>query len=790
MMNTLHKGASIVCIAVLSQYAGGTQASEVTTDATDASTDSLTEVVVTARRREEKLQDVPLAISVISADEIRNSGAVDLRAIIAQTPGVTIDESAAEAFAVPVIRGQYNLNNGPGSGGQPNVAIFVDGVYLQNVNAITIGLMDLERVEIVKGPVSALYGRNGFAGAINYVSKVPTDQFHSTGYVDIAERGDTVAAGDVNGPLVPGLLRAGLAVNYENNDGPYVDGVTGRRAGAFDKHDFKATFDLTPSNDLDVRGGFYYGDDKFGQQTLVYAAPNCAFGTYYCGQYTPNPIEVSNLPAGAGDAPNNRLVQNANLKLDYNLGWGDVSYLGGYDNVIERAYSDFTGLRDGLTFELNPGPGTANVFELFGADDNTKDFQHELRLSSKQTTSLRWSVGADYYESTNLDTTLIGIDGSQIPAGQSVSSAANFFLAGLFVTPFGQPSTSNFTETLTKEKQYSFFGSADYDLLDSLTASGEVRNTHDQQQLYIMRNSFVANVVNPFGFVPGIGAGFTNYRASLKYKFTPKAMVYASVATGTKAGGYNSRATISSELSYKPENNTTYEVGAKLAFLDSKLLFDAAIYHITSTDLQINGLSADPKNIGQVTKNFGGTTNTGFELSATYQPVRKLTLGAGIAYADPKFDNGTNDVNGVFYCSIQCPGRIITIQTAQGPKQSVNLDGLQLERSSKITANLSAEFRHSLGGDYEAFYRADYRYETKEYVGLEDLYYTGSRSLLNLRAGFGEGVFTVAAFLKNATNNRTPIYPTQATELNNLGSEFLGNLPAPRTLGVEFGYKL
>jgi iron complex outermembrane receptor protein len=290
--------------------------------------------------------------------------------------------------------------------------------------------------------------------------------------------------------------------------------------------------------------------------------------------------------------------------------------------------------------------------------------------------------------------------------------------------------------------------------------------------------------------VPGISAGYTNYRGSLKYKFTPNAMVYASVATGTKAGGYNGRATISSELSYQPEKNTTYEVGSKLAFLDSRLVFDVAVYHITSKDLQINGLSADPNNLGQVVKNFGGTTNTGFELSATYQPVRELILGAGFAYADPKFNNGTNDVNGVFYCSIECPSRIITIQTAHGPTQSVNLDGEQLERSSKITANFSAEYRHSIVAEYEGFLRADYRYESKEYVGLEDLYYTGSRSLLNLRAGVGQGVFTVAAFLKNATNNRTPIYPTQATELNNLGSEFLGNLPAPRTFGVEFGYKL
>lgn len=754
-------------------------------DESAGSTDSLREIVVTTRRREEKLQDVPLAITAVTAETLRDSGVTDLRSVIALTPGVTLDSSASEANAIPVIRGQYNLNNAPGSGGQPNVAVFVDGIYIQNPNAISIGLIDLERVEIVKGPVSSLYGRNGFAGAINYVSKTPTDEFHSTGSVQLAERGFTTAMADVNGPLISGLLRAGFAINYQNNDGPYVDGSTGRRAGAFDKHDFKGTFDFTPTSDLDIHGGFYYGDDKFGQDTLVYGTPNCAGGSYYCGEYHAQPIQVSNIPAGAGNEPNNRLVQNANLKIDYDLGWGDLSYLGGYNNVIQRSYSDFTAMDNGLVFTLTPGPGTANVFELFGADDNTKDFSHELRLTSKQNYWVRGAGGLDYFESRNFSTTLVGVDGAQVPAGQSLD-----YYGTLFETSNGQASTSNLTETVTKEKQYSFFASADVDLLDGLTASGEVRNTHDQQNLDLIRNDLISNTVEPYGRVGGISSAFTNYRASLKYKFTTNAMVYGSVATGTKAGGYNGRATLASELSYKPEDNTTFELGAKLSFLDSKLVVDAAVYHIKTSNLQINGVSADPNNVGQVVKNFGGTRNTGFEFSTTYEPLRKLVFGVGFAYTDPKYSNGTNDVSGAATCAAvaSCAARVTTVTTAQGPTKTVDLDGTQIEFSSKVTLNLTADYRHAIFAEYEGFVHADYRYESKQYVGLEDLYYVGSRRLLNLRAGFGQGPYTVAVFLRNALNDRTPVYPTQATELNNFSMEFLANLPEPETFGVEFGY--
>ena len=759
--------------------------------ALDTGTASGGDIVVTARRHEERLKDVPLAITAVTAETLQDAGVRDLKSIIALTPGVTIDGNSAESNQVPVIRGQYNLNNAPGSGGQPNVAVFLDGIYLQNSSAISIGLLDLARVEIVKGPVSSLYGRNGFAGAINYVSKKPTDQWHSTGLARGGEYGTVTLTADVNGPIVPGVLRVGLAGNYQRSDGGYRDSVTGRRAGGFEKKDFKGTFDLDVTDRFNIGGGLYYGNDHFDQTPNVYATNNCANGLAVCGPYIANPIEISNIPASSGNSGNTREIYAGNLHASYDLGFATLSYLGGYNKVTQRGYQDFTALRNGLTFILNPGPGTVNVYELFGADNYTRDYSHQLRLSSPQDSSLRLSVGADYFNSRSLNTTLIGLNGGQIPAGQSVASAANFFLAGLFVTADGRPSTSNFTQTVTDEETYAAFGSVDYDILPSLTLSGEVRYTDDRQNLDIQRNSFVANTFRPFGLVPGIKFHFTNYRAAAKYKLSGQTNVYASIATGTKAGGFNGRATIASELSYQPEDNTTYEVGIKTSTPDNRFGFEAALYHIDSSGLQINGISDDPQNVGQVVKNFGGTRNTGFELSSFIRPTRGLVVNLGFAYTDPKFTAGSNDINGVAVCALvpSCAGRIVTIQTARGPQRAVSLQGYQLPRSSKYQVNIAVDYKHGISASLTGFAHIDYRFESRQYSGVDDLYYIPDRSVVNVRVGVGKGPFELALVARNLLNDKTPVYPTQNTQLNNFSNLFVANLPDPRIVSGELTYR-
>jgi iron complex outermembrane receptor protein len=784
--------AAIAIMGVIAAGAGsGISVRAYAQDQAAASSDAgIEEIVVTAEKRSEKLQDVPLAITALSADTLEKIGAADLRDILAQTAGVTLYGTASEAIEAPVIRGQYDLNATAFSDGQPNVAVFLDGVYLQNPNAISLGVLGLDRVEVVKGPVSALYGRNGFAGAINYISTVPTDKPAADILLRFGEYGTRTLNGDVYGPIVPGVLRAGVAFQDQASGDIYHDAVNGNGIGNFEKKDVKGVFDLTPSDALDIQAGYYYGQDHFSQDPLVIMTPNCEGGTFICGKFVPNPIQVSSIPASTGNSGNNRDVQSGHLKATYDLDFADISYLGGYNKVTERAYQDFTALRNGLPFILNPGPGTTNVYELFGSDDNTEDMSQELRISSKQDQPLRWAGGVDYFQSRLDTTTLIGLDGAQVPAGQSISSIANFFLAGIFVTPTGAPSTTNFTKAVIDERTYSYFGSVEYDILDNLTAAGEFRGTYDRSYMDIQRNSFAGPVFRPYGIIPAAAYDFNNYRANLKYKIDPSSLLYVSVASGAKAGGFNTQSQLASNQSYGPEKNTTYEGGAKTELLDNRLLLDAAVYHIDSTGLQLSFPQGN--GINTVIQNVGGTSNTGFELSSVLKPIPDLTLGASVAYTDPVFTSGTYDTVNVATCAAlpSCAGRVVSLKLSGATVQAVNVQGLQLPASSKYTVNLSLDYVHAIVGDYQGSFHVDYRYQSKQFTtnDLTNTSYTDGTNQVNVRLGVDNGPYGVAVYVQNLTDDRTPLAVAQDTELNNLGHEFVGSLPSPRIFGGELTY--
>jgi len=747
-------------------------------------------VTVTARKVSEDAQVVPLAVSAVTSKDIEASNITDLNGIIQQVPGITLYGTGSEAAQAPVIRGQYDFNYAANTDGSPNVAVFLDGIYLQNPNAISVGIFDLDRVEVIEGPVSALYGRNAFAGAINYVSKVPTDTPEADLSAQVGAYGTQQVRANLNGPIIPGVLRAGVAVNYQNSDGPYVDSITHVRAGQIQKQDYKGELDFTPTSALDISAGYYLGHDHFGQDPIVTATPNCALGGggNICGEYQANPLQIADIPSASGDSGNNRDVQAAHWKINYDLGLADVAYLGGYNHVIEREYEDFAGLRYGLTFDLAPGPVTVNAYELFGDDDNTKDTSHELRISSKQNQPFRWSFGGDYFRSSLITTTLIGVDDSPVPAGQSICSPANFFFGCFWDTPNGSPS-QNETEAAINEKTYSGFVSADYDILDRLTVGGEYRQTEDKQNMDIRFNSFIGpSVPEPYGPIQPATFAYGNYRAYVRYKWTDSVMFYTSVADGTKNGGFNTQSALKSNQSYGPEKNTTYEVGVKSTLLDRRLQLNADVFHIDSHGIQF--FFPQGNGINTVIQNIGGTSNTGFELSAIANLLEGLNLRAAFAYADPKFKSGTYDSDDAAICALvpTCAPRLLKITTGSGPTSVVNLDGLQEPGSSKETVNLSLDYTHPLFDDVRGLLHVDYRYTAKQYTQITaaDLSYTAATNHVNLRAGATWKNYTLAANVYNLTNDKTPIFANQATELNNFGHEFTAQLPTPRIVSVEF----
>jgi iron complex outermembrane receptor protein len=758
------------------------------------------QVIVTVRKRTERLQDVPLSITALSAETLEDAGVKNIQDLSRLTPGLTVNTSGAETGVSPTIRGLYNLNGGSGD---PNVAVFLDGVYLANPSTISLGLIDVERIEVVKGPVSALYGRNAFAGVINYVSKRPGSKFDARGMVTLGSHGMRTVQGNIGGPINPGIFSASLAGAIDQSDGTYSDGITGKHAGGFKKKDVQASFSLTPNKDLSFTGGIYYGNDFLENPAATYFTNNCGRSTttspeggtqfqQFCGQLKQErPVEIPALNPNSGTAGNNRQVLSINLKGSYDLGSiGDVAVLLGYNKNTAQRFADFTFRRAGIPFTL-VGGGTANLPELFGFDANNADKSIEVRLSSKSNQALRWSAGLYWFEATSTASTIIGVDGALVPAGRTVAGTG-----GQYVTPNGGFSEAYKSVTDFGEKITSPFASVEYDVVPSVTAALELRQTSQTKNADLLRSTAVANTVRPFGGPFTTDFSFGNYRASARWKAGPETMTYLSVANGTKAGGFNLRATIPSELQFAPETNVTYEIGGKASFMNRTVQVGLAAFKVKAKSLQISGPSDNPAATGLVTKNFGGMDNTGLELDIAARPVPSLTLNAGVGYVSPKFSSGTYDFSsaganaGVADCLLipSCAPRVVTVQSPQGPRQAVNLEGLQIPRASKLTATLGGQYNGNFGANWAWFARADVRFESKQYSAPVNYNYWGARKLLNLRLGVDNGPLRLALFVNNATNDKTPDSASANVRLNDFIGPMVAYLPAQRSVGLSASY--
>ena len=784
----------------------------------------LQEITVTARRREEVLQNVPLAISAFTGSDLQAAGITDLRALAFLTPGITMNSNGAEGALQPVIRGLVNLNGGAGD---PNVGVFLNGIYLQNNSAISLGMLDMERIEVVKGPVSALYGRNAFAGAINYVSNKAPSTFKARSTVTVGNDGQQLVGFSVGGPVFD-TFQARIASAYDKYDGGYKDGVNGLRRGGHVKKDTQLALRWEPLEKLNLNAAFYYGDDFFDDIARSVNTNNCgtpgptfagfqftAFNQY-CGELRDNiPVQVAPVSPAAGTSGNQRRVQSGHLGVDYDFGWSTVSWLTGYNRVVQQSYVDFTGFRAGIPFVLTPGPGTVSLFEGFGADFNNEDFSQELRLASAQDQAFRWAVGGYYFKSRSAQSTLVGLNIGPVPAGQAVSPVFHG-TALFFKTPDGSFSQSNLSLSKFTEKTVSEFVGLDYDLIDKLTLSGEFRHTKQDKTADLLRNTFVANTVRPFGLIPPISFGYNNYRVTAKYQFSPALMSYLSGANGTKSGGFNQRATIPSEFAFGPETNKTYEIGVKGNFLQNRLQANVAVFNIKTQDLQFQGVSDNPNQVGLVTKNFGGTKENGFELELAAAPIKGLRLSAGVGYVDAKFSSGTYSYSGnrrvvaatdplstiaqtnpaaaILTCLAipSCAPKVVVLRNTVGAvtadRSAINLVGNKVPRTSELQFSAGAEYTYPINAEWDWISRVDYRHETKQYPGVENYNFFGARDLVNLRFAFRRDKLKLTLYSDNLTGDRTAETAAPNTRLNDFVADWQVYLPKARTFGVTVDY--
>lgn len=714
-------------------------------------------IVVTARKVEERLQDVPLSIAAFSAEDMRERQVRDTSDIAALTPGLNFEAYLGGA-GTPVIRGasQQRITDL-----DQNVSTFFDGIFLPRSYAVNLGVIGLERVEVVKGPQSALYGRNAFSGAINYIPKKPGNEWHGSieAAAGLYKRFDGIA--EAGGPLIEDKLFVQFGIGLSSFDGDQVNGhpnanvdispgSTGR-LGGWDNQSYQARIVATPTDTLSFDFG-YYRFDIFADTPAVIqrkrsagpanGATNCGAivggnPALYCGEL---PFRFQPLPGGA--APSVANVDPRNIGLDAsttilvgNAEWApsdDLAFTYQYGRVKSDAISGGSSDIDPVLGTFNPfNPAVmGNQFQISPVG-NVTYWSHELRADFSPTDGLDILIGGIYSKLNDFDTFPL-----------------SFGLPLLDTKPFDITSPDFLTLTLARSlvETKAIFGRVNWQATDQLRFGFEGRYQSEDKSVVSGPTAFNPTVSNSEGNFKQFTPRFT-----VDYNLTDDNLLYASVANGKKAGGFNGSAIIASEKTFDPDNNWTYEIGMKNTFLNGALTFNAALFYIDWGNRQISvtatpspnappALAAGPAIIG----NAGKSSVKGFEVDALWTVAEGLNLRAGFSFNDAKYADGVIDSRQRDF------GNCDDIVCASNG----DIGGNQLERQSKVQAAFGLDYATSITSSVEGFGGFDVSYKSKQYADSVNLAYLPERTLVDARVGIRADQWSLTLWAKNLFNKQ------------------------------------
>lgn len=753
----IRAGSSFIALAlapaVYAQDAAGPPADEVV----DAEPSYGNMIVVTARKREETLNDVPLSITSLDTQELASTGAVGLDDIAELTPGLTFQTFNGGGLGSPVIRGLAQTDI---ASFDNNVGIFLDGVFINAKANLNLALFGLERVEVVKGPQSALYGSNTFSGAINYVTTKPG--FAPEGRVLATIGTDERLDGSVrlSGPLTD-TVAVGFGAAYSKFDGTIENTLQpDENLGGWDDRITlygQVRYEGESGIEADLFG--YYGEDNLDASAGYILENNCGGTlppgvaairggnqrTYFCGE-VPARETVSVDPAGFGVRSRTELGY---LSVGIPTGVGTIQSLTSVSNFSADALSD-------QSLNMTTPTDSRNFLVPFVGDSD--EFSQQIRLDGYGVVDgFNYAVGAYYYNVDQRQNFVTGTGPTLTPQGinraidQNTESVAGFGLIEYLPTP-------------------------------EVTLHGELRYTSDKREFDFSNASFGTATAQ---FLEE-RFDFWTWRVSADYEPAPDTLLYASVARGVKSGGFNA-ATLPEEQAFDPESNITYEIGAKALLMNGLLNASAALYYVNLTDIQLPVPSAFDR--ANVTANAGSATSKGFELALAIQPSRNISFDLGYAYADPTFDDGTID----FSNSRQCPS-VADCGLQPGPGGAgIDISGLLLPRSVQHQFNAGARGNWYVGL-FEMFARADVAYQSKRFSRNINLQDDGSRTLVNASVGGSLDRMTLTLWSRNlfdeATVNSTVNEPEFTFFPVRAQSTFTTVFPAnTRTAGVTLGYE-
>ncbi|MEE4453685.1 TonB-dependent receptor [Novosphingobium resinovorum] len=790
-------------------------------------------IMVTARKRQESLQDVPIAISAISAEKIERQGINSVQGIIKQQPSLQFDKGFSPQDNRISIRGL------PGNSGRPAVAILIDGIDYTTESLATSGggnlmdlrLFDFERIEVVKGPQSALYGRSAFGGAINYVPKEPGDEFGGSAGGELGLYGRAEAKAALNLPINETLA---MRVNgvYTRDGGYYRNSVTGNKLGGYEawggsvavkwqpNDAGKVIARLTYSNDHEEqRAAKYYGlanglstqlatpADVVGQKIGTSTIPASVYG--YRKGYVENedvPIAFSadpSDPTGKSDYPGARTKNLfASIHGEYDLGFADLSTWTGYTRSTGTTKADVDYFGRALTQVSYPAPGGLgeyssdghNGFWQFDISTKTAQINQEVRLSSMDGGPLRWAVGGLYWweKVEQLDRRIVSY-------GLGINASAWLNLAQ-------QGGSSPIADTVGRTSEHiSGYGLVEYDILPTLTASVEGRYAKESYDYLFGRSVAIGSGDFTQGTLPivfggsrGTASASTTYfapRGILSWKPSRDMMFYASAGRGVKPGGISQAGTVDIDLgTYKPERVSNYEVGAKFTFLNGRGYLNLAGFHMDYSNKQASTLvpvdtSISSQGALSVTTNAGKATIDGLEAEFGIEPVHGLTISGGYTYLDAQYKDFVYNTTSTFDPARTGTCTIMTVGSTQVCQ--IDLSGNGIEGASKHSGNITANYSMEVSDTAKAFVEATTTYRGKRWSDPYNAWKLHSYALVDVKAGITSDTYNVTFYVDNVFDNRTI---QSAMSLLDVAAGSFGPLnmvaymPEPRRAGVRFSY--
>jgi iron complex outermembrane receptor protein len=706
----------------LIQPAGGMAQADAPAASASGEPSQLEEIIVTAQKRSENVQDVPASVSVVSADRLAALNATQLSDFAGYVPGFTVSGGGVPGAARLTLRGIASNTSS-------TVATYIDDVPLGSSSSygdrgsLSLDLFpyDVARVEVLRGPQGTLYGANSMGGLLKYASVSPDlNRFSARIGADAfrIKGGDDTGWGvrvAVNAPLVQDRL--GLRASYFHQDNPgYIDNVAtgekdvngGRQEGG------RVVVLWTPTDDLSIKlSALHQSLNYDGGSAIVVQKPGLSpvYGL----------ARADVLPT-----PYRQRLGLYNATIDWDLGGLDLTSSTSFARTHTRSGGGFTDL-------LGP-------FGILGqiVDENLLEkTTQELRLASPSGGTFEWLVGAFY---TNED--------------------YQFHETGLALTPAGVPSPA-FNPLLdaiqpSTYREYALFGNATWRFNERFDVSAGLRWSRDKQAFSQTNSGWLFDPGDPTAttFIKTEASeSVLNYMASARYHFTPDAMLYARVASGYRPGGPNV-AFPGAPSTFDSDSLVNYEVGLKSEFFDRRALVDVSLFYIDWSDIQV--ILQTPTAIPYLV-NAGRAVSQGIEFTSSFSPADGLTLGANFAFTDATI---SDTVPGL---GAQAGDRIPNVPRWSG--------------------SLTAQYEAVVAGDLKARFNVGYRYTGDRYSRFNSsprAVRLPEYGAIDASVGLGDERWTVRLYAKNLTDERG-----FQTDLGSAGGALQNiSIIQPRTVGL------